>query len=235
MRLCMRICVRRQAAINARLWPAFLSALDAKATLASPVHGISSSSSSSAGRDSKLTWRGRAAEWPAGPRASMEKPAALEVRASSAAVAPHRSPRPQDSTRALSLTRAAQWASSAGRSANVPPAPLAHGLGREFRVEDALGRFDQIGLGPLPEEPRALVGRKAHAGALALGKGPGLPWDFQQSFALPKQRLQAQELASLSTSTAKFHMLFRPGVIILFCLRLKKGWSEPARASSCWW
>ena len=89
--------------------------------------------------------------------------------------------------RALSQTRAAQW-----RSANVPPAfqkrawagslafsiqspprdcltkgssPLAHGLGR------GCGRqlLDQIGLGPLPEEPRALVGCEAHAGALPLG------------------------------------------------------------------
>ena len=57
--------------------------------------------------------------------------------------------------------------------------PLAHGLGRELCVEDALGcgrqLLDQIGLGPLPEEPRALVGCEAHAGALPLGEGPGLP------------------------------------------------------------
>ena len=49
--------------------------------------------------------------------------------------------------------------------------PLAHSLGRELCVEDALGcgrqLLDQIGLGP-------------------------------RSFALPKQRLQAQEFATLS-------------------------------------
>ena len=105
--------------------------------------------------------------------------------------------------------------------------PLAHGLGRELRVEDALGRgrqlLDQIGLGPLPEEPRALVGCEAHAGALALGKSPVLPWDFQQSFALPKQRLQAHEFAT----SPKFHML--AWLVTLFCLRLKKDWSEHAK------
>ena len=65
--------------------------------------------------------------------------------------------------------------------------PLAHSL------EDALASCSTRSL---PEQPCALVGRSRW------GAGPrkrcGLPWDFQQSFAVPKQRLQGQELASLS-------------------------------------
>ena len=110
--------------------------------------------------------------------------------------------------------------------------PLAHGLGRELRVEDALGcgrqLLDQIGLGPLPEEPRALVGCEAHTGALPLGEGPGLPWDFQRSFALPKQRLQAQEFATLSIGA---HLAQVPHASLArhpFLSPIKKDWSEHA-------
>ena len=118
--------------------------------------------------------------------------------------------------------------------------PLAHGLGCELRVEDALGcgrqLLDQIGLGPLPEEPRALIGCKAHAGALPLGEGPGLPWDFQQSFALPKQRHKNLPPLALERTSPNFHML--AWLVILFCPRLKKDWSEHAKLLEprpCWW
>ena len=111
--------------------------------------------------------------------------------------------------------------------------PLAHSLGRELCVEDALGcgrqLLDQIGLGPLPEEPRALIGCEAHAGALPLGEGPGLSWDFQRSFALPKQRFQAQEFATLSIGA---HLAQLPHASLArhpFLSPIKKNWSEHAK------
>ena len=59
--------------------------------------------------------------------------------------------------------------------------PLAHGLEREFRVEDTLGRvrqlLDQIGLGRLPEEPRASCGRRLQSSRCPWKK-PWAPMGF---------------------------------------------------------
>ena len=49
-----------------------------------------------------------------------------------------------------------------------------------------------------PPAARPDRSRPAPRRALPLGEGPGLLSDFQQSFALPKQRFQAQEFATLS-------------------------------------
>ena len=150
---------------------------------------------------------------------------------------------------------AAQWASSAGRSANVPPAfqkrawagslafssqspprdCLTEGSSRwrtasrvSFASKTRSDAAASCSTRSVSARSQKSLGCEAHAGALALGKSPGLPWDFQRSFALPKQRLQAQELATLSIGAhPKFHMLV--WLVILFCLRLKKGWSEHAK------
>ena len=146
--------------------------------------------------------------------------------------------------RALSRTRAAQWASFAGRSANVPPAfqkrawagSLAFSIqspprdcltegssrwrtasGVSFASKTRSDAAASCSIRSVSARSQKSLVRSSvakHAGALALGKSPGLPWDFQRSFALPKQRLQAQEFA-LERTSPKFHMLVWLG--ILFC------------------
>ena len=103
--------------------------------------------------------------------------------------------------------------------------PLAHGLGCELRVEDALGcgrqLLDQIGLGPLPEEPRALIG----CSEKALGShGISSEASLCQNSGSKHKNLPP---LALERTSPNFHML--AWLVILFCPRLKKDWSEHAK------
>ena len=85
------------------------------------------------------------------------------------------------------------WAGSLAFSIQSPPRDcLTEGSSRwrtasgvsfasKTRSDAAASCSTRSGLGPLPEEPRALVGCEAHAGALPLGEGPWLPWDFAKT------------------------------------------------------
>ena len=111
-------------------------------------------------------------------------------------------------------------------AARLPYRGQQHGLGRELCVEDALGCGRQLlDRSVLARFQKSLA--RSSAGALPRRR-PSAPRDFQQSFALPKQRLPAQEFATLSIGTSpNFHML--AWLVILFCPRSKKDWSEHAK------
>ena len=110
--------------------------------------------------------------------------------------------------------------------------PLAHGLGRELCVEDALGcgrqLLDQIGLGPQKSLERSSVAK------LTLGRCPSEK--ALGSHAISSEASLCQNSGSrhknlpplaLERTSPKFHML--AWLVILFCLRLKKDWSEHAK------
>ena len=153
--------------------------------------------------------------------------------------------------RALSRTRAAQPARRGG-ARNVPSAfqkrawagfqhpiaaarlpyraqqPLAHGLGK-LCVEDALDAAASCSTRSVLARLQKSLERLSVAKLTPLGEGPGLPWDFQQSFALQNSGSRHKNLPflALERTSPNFHMLAWP--VILFCLQLKKNWSEHAK------
>ena len=116
-------------------------------------------------------------------------------------------PRASSLCRRLTFSREApRFSASASTAAfSTGQQPLAHGLGRELRVEDALRRgchlLDQIGLGPRLEEPQPVA-------KLTLGRCPS-------EKALGSHRISSE--ASLCQNSGSH------------CIRLKKDWSERAK------
>ena len=107
----------------------------------------------------------------------------------------------------------------------------ASGVSFASKTRSDAGRqlLDQIGLGPLPEEPRALVGCEAHTGALPLGELGSDKKNSSEASLCQNSGSRHKNLPplALERTSPKFHML--AWLVILFCLRLKKDWSERAK------